>query len=128
MSDTEQNAPVDLSVLASRAERGEISHIDLIDAFLASTVFVPSTTDPSAGEISPVLAEIDDVEYMIVASSESALEETRDVALFGVPMSGRAIINGMNPQLALMINMDGGAFAMPQGMLDDIRASSGPLG
>lgn len=117
-----------LADLAARAEQGEVSHIELIDAFLAATVYVPSTTDPEGGQIDPVVSKIDDVEYMVVASTPDALEQTGDVARFAVPMLGKAIVNGMNPGLALMVNLPSGAFAMPTAMLDDIRRDAGPLG
>ncbi|WP_040166711.1 hypothetical protein [Microbacterium gorillae] len=126
---TEKNATPtdDLAVLAARAERGEVTHIDLIDAFLAATVFVPSTTDPAEGTVDPVLTKVDETEFMVVASTAEALEITGDVAAFGVPMLGRAVVTGMNPELALMVNTTDGAFAMPQGMLADIR-NTNPLG
>lgn len=117
-----------LAELAARAEQGEATHIELIDAFLAATVYVPSTTDPEGGQIDPVVSKIDEVEYMVVASSPDALEQTGDVARFAVPMPGKAIVSGMNPELALMVNLPSGAFAMPTAMLDDIRRDASPLG
>lgn len=116
-----------LGDLALRAEQGEVSHIDLIDAFLANTIYVPSVTDPEQGEISPVMSSIENVEYMVVASTVAALEKTADVALYGVPMDGRVCVNGINPEFSLLVNTEAGAFAMPKAMLDDIRSSANPL-
>ena len=116
-----------LAELASRAEAGEATHVELVDAFLDATVYVPSVTDPEGGTIDPVITRVDEVDYMVVASTTGALEHTGDVARFGVPMNGRSVITGMNPELALMINLSFGAFAMPKAMLDDIR-SRNPLG
>lgn len=126
MTDAASDA-TDLSALAARAEAGEVTHVDLIDAFLSATVFVPSVTDPEDGRIDPVVSKIDEVEYLIVAATAESLEQTGDVARFAVPMAGRALVNGMNPDLALMVNLDAGAFAMPKAMLDDIREQSAPL-
>lgn len=117
-----------LGELALRAEQGEVTHIDLIEAFLATTIYVPSVTDPEEGEINPVMSTVQDVEYMVVASTVAALERTADVALYGVPMDGRVCVTGINPAFSLLVNTETGAFAMPKAMLDDIRATGGPLG
>lgn len=114
----------DLASLVAQAEDGSITHVELIDAFLKTTIFVPSTADPADGEISPVTINFDDTDFMVVAASEFALQQTRDVATFAVPMTGKAIAGGMNPELALLVNLDEGAFALPKAMLDDIRAQN----
>lgn len=125
MTDAEQT-PDALALLASRAETGEISHHELIETFLDTTIFVPSMTDPETGPIDPVISKIEDVDYLVVASNVDALEETIDVAQFAVPMDGRVLVAGMNPDLALLVNLGGGAFAMPKGMLDELRAATSP--
>lgn len=117
-----------LGELAARAESGEATHVDLIDALLSATVYVPSVTDPADGELNPVVSRIDEVDYMVVASTTAALEQTGDVAAFGVPLAGRAVITGMNDALALMVNTDSGAFALPQAMLAELREQLNPLG
>lgn len=116
-----------LGELALRAENGEATHVDLIDTLLTATVYVPSVTDPAEGELNPVVSRIDEVDYMIVASTVSALDHTGDVAAFGVPLTGRAVITSMNGDLALMVNTDSGAFALPQAMLVELREQSNPL-
>ncbi|KAA9134896.1 SseB family protein [Microbacterium caowuchunii] len=126
MTDAEQT-PDDLAILAARAEAGEITHIELIDAFLGATIYVPSISDPEAGPIDPVISRIDEVDYLVIASTVDALEETIDVARFAVPMDGRVLVEGMNPELAVLVNLGGGAFAIPKAMLDDLRAGT-PLG
>lgn len=117
-----------LGELALRAERGEVTHIDLIEAFLDTTIYVPSVTDPEAGEINPVMSNVEGVEYMVIASTVAALDRTSDVALYGVPMDGRVCVQGIDPAFSLLINTNTGAFAMPKAMLDDIREGSSPLG
>jgi len=124
------NTPDTLATLAARAEAGEISHHELIEAFLDTTIYVPSMSDPEAGPIDPVISKIEDVDYLVISSTVEALEDTIDVAQFAVPMDGRVLVVGMNPDLALLVNLGGGAFAMPKGILDDLRAlatrSEGP--
>lgn len=116
-----------LALLAKKAEAGEISHIELIDAFLATTIYVPSVTDPEEGPIDPVMSKIDEVEYLVIASTVAVLDQTADVARYAVPMDGKVIVEGMNPEVGLLVNLTGGAFAMPKAMLDDLRAGN-PLG
>lgn len=116
-----------LQELAARAEAGDATHIELIDAFLAATIFVPSTTDPEGGQVDPVISRIDEVDYLVVASTEAALEHTGDVARFAVPMTGRTLVSGMSTELAVLVNLTVGAFALPQAMLDDIRTSANPF-
>lgn len=123
---TEQNTDI-LGALALRAEQGEATHIELIETFLATTIYVPSVSDPEGGELSPVVSRIDEVDYMVVASTVEALEHTGEVAVFGVPMTGTAVITGMNDTLSLMINTDTGAFALPQAMLAELREQVNPL-
>ena len=123
---TDASSP-DLAALVAQAEAGTISPDELVDTFLSATIFVPSTDDPADGEISPVTINFDETDFLVVAATEFALQQTRDVATFAVPMSGRAIVGGMNPQLALLVNLDKGAFALPLGMLNEIRAQN-PLG
>ncbi|KRA23677.1 hypothetical protein ASD65_03980 [Microbacterium sp. Root61] len=125
MTDAEQ-IPDALATLAARAEAGEISHHELIETFLDTTIYVPSMTDPEAGPIDPVISKIEDVDYLVIASNVDALEETLDVAQFAVPMDGRVLVVGMNPDLALLVNLGGAAFALPKPMLDDLRAASSP--
>lgn len=120
-------SPDALQELAARAEAGEVTHIELIDAFLAATIFVPSTSDPEDGQVDPVISRIDDMDYLVVASTEEALEHTGDVARFAVPMTGRTLVSGMNAELAILVNLTVGAFALPKAMLDDIRDSANPF-
>jgi hypothetical protein len=120
MTDADQT-PDDLAVLAARAEAGEIDHIDLINAFLATTIYVPSIEDPEAGPIDPVISRIDDVDYLVVASTVDALETNVDVARYAVPMDGRVLVEGMDPELAVLVHVGAGAFALPKAMLDDLR-------
>ncbi|WP_460774279.1 SseB family protein [Microbacterium sp. GXF7504] len=120
--------PHDLTALAARAEAGEISHIELIDAFLETEIYVPSISDPEAGAIDPVISRVDEVDYLVIGATVDALEETIDVARYGVPMDGRVLVAGMDPELGILVNLGGGgAFAMPKAMLDDIRGGA-PLG
>jgi len=127
MPDTPQT-PQDLTALAARAEAGEVSHIDLIEAFLETTIYVPSISDPEAGAIDPVISRIDEVDYLVAGATVDALEETIDVARYGVPMDGRVLVTGMDPELGILVNLGGDrAFAMPKAMLDDIRRGT-PLG
>lgn len=121
------DATTDLTALAKQAEEGSITHGDVIDAFLAATVFVPCTTDPAEGELNPVTINFDETDFMVVAATVEALQQTQDVAKFAVPLTGQTVANGMNPDLALLVNLDEGAFALPKTMLDDIRAQH-PLG
>ncbi len=122
------HSPHDLIALAARAEAGEISHIELIEAFLETEIYVPSMSDPEAGAIDPVISRIDEVDYLVVGATVDALEETIDVARYGVPMDGRVLVNGMDPELGILVNLGGGgAFALPKAMLDDLRGGS-PLG
>lgn len=127
MTDENSTDLASLAALVAQAEDGSLSHLDLIAAFLTTTIFVPSTADPAEGEISPVTINFDDTDFMVVAATEFALQQTRDVATFAVPMIGRDVANHMNPELALLINLNEGAFALPKAMLDDIRAQH-PLG
>ncbi len=120
---TDATAP-DLADLVAQAEAGTIAHEDLLDTFLNATIFVSSTDDPADGEISPVTINFDDTDFLVVAATEYALQQTRDVAEFAVPMKGRAIVNAMNQDLALLVNLDKGAFALPLAMLDEIRAQN----
>lgn len=113
-----------LATIAAQAEAGDVAHTDLIDAFLAATVYVPSTDDPEAGQISPVVTAVENVEYVVVASTVDALERTSDVAAFAVPMTGRGVALAMNREFGLMVYTTTGAFALPQAMLEDIRAES----
>ncbi len=122
------HSPHDLIALAARAEAGEISHIELIEAFLETEIYVPSMSDPEAGAIDPVISRIDEVDYLVVGATVDALEETIDVARYGVPMDGRVLVTGMDPELGILVNLGGGgAFALPKAMLDDLRGGS-PLG
>jgi len=125
MTDAEQT-PDSLAILAARAEAGEISHHELIETFLDTTIFVPSMSDPEAGPIDPVISKIEDVDYLVISSTVAALEETIDVAQFAVPMDGRVLVTGMNSDLALLVNLGGAAFALPTAMLDDLRAAMSP--
>ena len=118
---------VDLAALVAQAEAGTIAHEDLVDTFLSATIFVPSTDDPADGEISPVTINFDETDFLVVAATEYALQQTRDVATFVVPMTGRSIVGAMNRDLALLVNLDKGAFALPLAMLNEIRAQN-PLG
>ena len=126
MTDAAQT-PDDLSALAARAEAGEISHLDLIEAFLNATIYVPSISDPEAGAIDPVISKIDEVDYLVAAATVDALDETIDIARYAVPMDGRVLVQGMDPDLAVLVNLGGGAFAIPKAMLDDLRSET-PLG
>ena len=122
------HSPHDLIALAARAEAGEISHIELIEAFLETEIYVPSMSDPEAGAIDPVISRIDEVDYLVIGATVDALEETIDVARYGVPMDGRVLVTGMDPELGILVNLGGGgAFALPKSMLDDLRGGS-PLG
>lgn len=122
MTDAEHN-PDSLAILAARAEAGEASNHELIETFLNTTIFVPSMSDPEAGPIDPVISTIKAVDYLVIASTVEALEETIDVAQFAVPMDGRVLVDGMNVDLALLVNLGGSAFALPKTMLDDLRAA-----
>ncbi|GAA5151016.1 hypothetical protein GCM10025768_16850 [Microbacterium pseudoresistens] len=119
--------PDELAALALRAEAGEVTHIDLVDAFMASTIYVPSVTDPEQGPIEPVTSRIENVDYHVIASSVAALQQTIEVAQYAVPMDGRVLVKGMNPEIGLLVNHAAGAFAIPKAMLDDLRAAR-PLG
>lgn len=122
------HTPDDLSTLAARAEAGEISRLDLIAAFLEAEIYVPSMSDPDVGAIDPVISRIDEVDYLVVGATVDALEETIDVAQYGVPMDGRVLVAGMDPELGILVNLGGGgAFALPKAMLDDLRDGM-PLG
>ena len=117
----------DLTTLAARAEAGEISHLDLIHAFLDTTIYVPSRSDPEQGPIDPVITTVDDVDYLVIAASVDALQNTIDVATYAVPMDGRVLVRGMKPDLGIFVHLDTGAFAMPRAMIDDLRAQLPPL-
>ena len=66
--------------------------------------------------------------YLVAGATVDALEETIDVARYGVPMDGRVLVAGMDPELGILVNLGGDrAFAMPKAMLDDIRRGT-PLG
>lgn len=125
--DDHADGPDVLADLARQAEAGEVTHIDLVEAFLETTIYVPSAEDPEKGPIQPVLSKVEGVEYHVVASSVDALQKTIEVAEYAVPMDGRVLVNGMNPEIGLLVNHAQGAFAMPKAMLDDIRAQR-PLG
>lgn len=126
MTDAE-HTPDELSFLAARAEAGDVDHRELIGAFLRTTIYVPSISDPEAGPIDPVISRIDDVDYLVIASTVDALEQTIDIARFAVPMDGRVLVEGMDPDLAVLVHLGAGAFAIPKAALDDLRADP-PLG
>ena len=73
-----------------------------------------------------MISTVEDLEYLVVAASVDALQQTLDVAQFAVPMDGRVLLRGMDPTRGLFVQLDSGAFAIPRALLDDLRADLAP--
>lgn len=104
------------------AAGGQAEHDVLIRTFLDEVVVVPSTTDPTASAVKPVLVKIDGVPNMVVGDSLDALKDTNAPASYAFSMRGNDVVRGVTPGHALLVRTRMGAFAIDEALLDEIRA------
>lgn len=118
--------PNDLELAAQAAQAGIKTSSALVETFLASTVYLPSSSDPAVDGVTPILTDVKGVPHLAVASSAEALAATHHAAPWSVQISGRQAIEGLAPKGGLVVNMPtGGGFQFTPEVLAQIRNDHG---
>lgn len=118
--------PNDLEMAAKAAQAGIKTSNELVETFLAATIYLPSSTDPATDGVTPVLTDIKGIPHMAVASSAEALTATQHAAQWAVNITGRQVIEGLAPEGGVVVNMPtGGGFQFTPEVLAQIRADHG---
>jgi len=112
----------DLDVLAHAAQRGECTFEYLVLAFLARTVFMPSSTNPTES-LTPVMTNVQDQPYIVVATCSEAMGNLRDVAKFAVNLTGAQVVSGARTDMGVMIRLSEGSFALAPELIAQVRKS-----
>lgn len=110
-----------LDMIAVAVERGAATREGLVRELLGSTLAAPRSEDPTGG-IVPLLAEIDGVPHMVVATSMAGLQKSASAANFAVTLRGEDVIRGLNPSYGVFVNTVSIAFARSPQLLAELRA------
>ncbi|WP_347108007.1 hypothetical protein AAHB33_13965 [Paenarthrobacter sp. S56] len=114
-----------IDMVAVAVEHGEATREGLVRELLGSTLAAPTSEDPTGGFV-PLLAEIDGVPHMVVATSTAGLQKSASAANFAVTLRGEDVIRGLDPNYGVFVNTASTAFALspqlPGGVASRTRA------
>jgi len=112
----------DFDVLAHAAQRGECTFEYLVMAFLARTVFMPSSTNPTVA-LTPVMADVQGQPYIVVATGAEAMASLRGMAKFAVNLTGAQVVSGARADMGVMVTLSEGTFALAPELIAQVRKS-----
>lgn len=112
-----------LEELIQRPLGGDEGRYALIESMLRAMLVVPSGGDMISGEGSfqPVLVEKDGQTYMVVYTSADAAQKTRDMAPYGMTMTGADLLRQLSPSLGLVVSSGHGDLALEARFLEVVR-------
>ena len=95
---------LDRAVLAARS--GKLSMQAVLWTFAASTIYVPSGTDPGVDKqgLRPVFYPKGDLKMLVVFSSKEAAKATSEIAPHLLTTSGFELLHAMPLQSGLVVN------------------------
>lgn len=111
---------LETAVDALRTGHGTI--LQVLRELVRSPLAVPTTKDPATEQFSPVLTDVEGVPHMVVATRPALLTRTSELAHFAVSMTGRQIVQGVQPGNGLMVQIPQGAFQVTAQDLEHARA------
>ena len=112
-----------LEELIQRPREGDGGRYALIESMLEAMLVVPSGGDMISGEGSfqPVLVEKDGQTYVVVYTSAEAAQKTREMAPFGMTMTGADVVRQLSPKLGLVVSSGKGDLALEARFLQVVR-------
>lgn len=114
-----------LDELATQAQAGTITMQELVTAFLDTMVMMPSATDPQTVGVEPVLAKIEDIPHLVVATGEEGLKRTLSLSTHAFTITGRDVIAGLQPGSGLLVNTADSGFSLHPQMIEAIMEEFG---
>lgn len=114
-----------LEATALGVQAGTATVTELVDAFLAAQVLVPSATDPAKEGVTPILVDVGPQQHMVVATSRVALEPSQHVAQFAVAVTGTQVIEGLIAGAGVMVQTPDKAFNFAPEVVAEIRVRKG---
>ncbi|MCL2653241.1 MAG: hypothetical protein FWD63_05590 [Propionibacteriaceae bacterium] len=112
----------DFDVLAHATQRGECTIEYLVMAFLARTVFMPSSTNPTQA-LTPVMVDVRDQRFIVVATCAEAMASLRGLAKFAVNLTGAQVVSGARADMGVMVTLSEGSFALAPELIAQVRKS-----
>lgn len=121
--DTDNAAtPTELETLIANAAGGTQSEQDaLINGFLNATVFVPTATEPSEGQLVPILADVDGVPHLLVCDSLDSVTSATDLAKRVASVRGIDAVRGTPEGHAILVKTAKNGFGIPEPLIREIR-------
>lgn len=112
-----------IDMIAVAVERGEATRESLVRELLVSPLAAPTSEDPAGGFV-PLLAEIDGVPHMVVATSTAGLRKSASAARFAVTLRGEDVLRGLDPAYGVFVNTPSTSFALSPQLLGELREES----
>lgn len=112
-----------LDELARLAQNGEATLQQLVEAFLETVVLIPSGSDPAQEGVQPVLVNVEDLPYLVVATGEAGLKHTQGIATFAVSLLGRDVLAGVQPGNGVVVNTEDSGFSLHPDMVRELLSA-----
>lgn len=110
-----------VDAIARDVQAGRASTDDLIEAFLAASVLVPSATEPVEATFTPVVASIGTTAYLVVATTPASLARTSHLAAYSLALAGAEVVQRARPGQGILVNTGEDAFDIGPALAAELR-------